>query len=261
MRLTHQLYSSNGIGDFVTLTYSDEYLPFLGTLVKKDLQDFFKRLRGKFKRKYNRKIKYYSCGEYGGKHGRPHYHAIIYGVDQRKPEEKKLLEECWTYGRIGHGTVTADSMRYTADYLMTKDLRENGAATIEAYAPLLPPFQTCSQGIGLEYLYTHQKQIEQEGTINYKGKKMSLPKYYASKVEIPVNVKGKIKLERIKKKLKKHNLTIEKYLYQTGNKLIDPDNITYEQMAQMELNIDAKLKLSQDRKLSQTKFKGKLNGE
>ena len=54
---------------FITLTYNNENLPKYKSLVKKELQDFFKRLR----KKYGNGIRYYACGEYGPKGKRPHY--------------------------------------------------------------------------------------------------------------------------------------------------------------------------------------------
>ena len=58
---------------FVTLTYDDDHLKTF-SLVPEDLTNFFKRLRN------YKKIRYYACGEYGDKNGRPHYHAIIFGL-------------------------------------------------------------------------------------------------------------------------------------------------------------------------------------
>lgn len=54
---------------FLTLTYNDENLPPDGSLVKADLQKFFKRLR----KDLANPIKYYACGEYGDRFKRPHY--------------------------------------------------------------------------------------------------------------------------------------------------------------------------------------------
>lgn len=90
-RICLELDSFNGLGIFVTLTYNDDWVPnYLDpldeygdctvgyTLRKKDLQDFFKRLRKAFP---DRIIRYYASGEYGGKTHRPHYHAVILGID------------------------------------------------------------------------------------------------------------------------------------------------------------------------------------
>ena len=75
---------------FITLTYNDEHLPFtldgLTTLCKRDLQNYFKRLR----RKLKYEIRYFAVGEYGTKKSdittfegeRPHYHAIVFGINQ-----------------------------------------------------------------------------------------------------------------------------------------------------------------------------------
>lgn len=69
---------------FLTLTYAPKYLPKLGTsvptLVKKDLQDFVKRLRIAGDRKKCKKLEaFFGCGEYGSKRGRPHYHLLCFG--------------------------------------------------------------------------------------------------------------------------------------------------------------------------------------
>ncbi len=59
------------MGAFVTLTYKPEELPEAekfknGNLKKKDLQDFMKRFRRSYERKYGkRKIRYFGVGEYG----------------------------------------------------------------------------------------------------------------------------------------------------------------------------------------------------
>lgn len=85
---------------FITLTYCEEYSlrvpsfdPDTGeyqdkeTLCKKDLQEFFKRLRRNFKKD---KFRYYACGEYGPKKGKPHFHIILF-VDWHKENDKKIV--------------------------------------------------------------------------------------------------------------------------------------------------------------------------
>lgn len=76
---------------FITLTYDDDHIKnkwfsklkdkqeyIVPTLVKKDLQLFFKRLRKELD-KQDIKIRFFACGEYGDNTFRPHYHAIIFG--------------------------------------------------------------------------------------------------------------------------------------------------------------------------------------
>ena len=84
MRVIHELA---GYKDavFLTLTYSDDHLPDNGSLVVADLQKFFKRLRKQYAKRNNGiKLRYYACGEYGDRHGRPHYHAIVCGLSLRQ---------------------------------------------------------------------------------------------------------------------------------------------------------------------------------
>lgn len=60
---------------FLTLTYDDEHLPSDCQLRKKDIQDFILRLKDVVD------FRYFLCGEYGGKGGRPHYHILIFTDD------------------------------------------------------------------------------------------------------------------------------------------------------------------------------------
>ena len=58
---------------FITLTYNDDNLPYPPTSIR-PLQLFMKRLRKRF----GAGIRFYACGEYGEKFGRPHYHACLW---------------------------------------------------------------------------------------------------------------------------------------------------------------------------------------
>lgn len=106
---------------FVTLTYNEENLPRVsasqGTLVKKDLQDFFKRLR----KNTGKKLRYFACGEYGENYARPHYHCIIFGLS--KCAESDIVN-AWPLGFVQVGSVSFGSASYVARYttkLLTKD--------------------------------------------------------------------------------------------------------------------------------------------
>lgn len=109
---------------FVTLTYDDEHLP--PTLVYSDFQSFMRRLRRKVG-----PCRFFMCGEYGERLGRPHYHACLFGAffgDRRIIRESggirlyssELLSSCWPHGFASVGDVTFESAAYCARYVMKK---------------------------------------------------------------------------------------------------------------------------------------------
>ena len=102
-RLRQELKVSTS-AHFLTLTYEDQKLPRtadgLGTLLKSDLQKFFKRLR---KESVN-KLRYYAVGEYGTNTERPHYHALLFNCENKVLEE--TLVTVWSLGQVQIGTVT-----------------------------------------------------------------------------------------------------------------------------------------------------------
>lgn len=133
---------------FLTLTYDELHLKRVsyfdkfgvyhegiesdrGTLVKRDVQLFIKRLR---KSRPDDKIRYYIAGEYGPKTDRPHYHAIIYGLhlgdwkldESGHSETGNLYYTCSELERIwGNGFVSIEpaneyTCRYVAQYVTKK---------------------------------------------------------------------------------------------------------------------------------------------
>lgn len=101
---------------FITLTYSEKNLPENGSLSSRDLQLFFKRLRKKL---HPHKIRYFACGEYGERFKRPHYHAIIFGLEN-SCLTWQLISDVWNKGIIDVGSVTKDSISYVAGYVSKK---------------------------------------------------------------------------------------------------------------------------------------------
>lgn len=97
---------------FLTLTYDDSNLPTDGSVQKRDLQLFFKRLR-----RYGHHFRYFAVGEYGDKTFRPHYHACLFGVSQCITPD---IERAWSLGFIQVGELTKDSASYVAGYTTKK---------------------------------------------------------------------------------------------------------------------------------------------
>lgn len=111
---------------FITLTYDDVHNPV--EVKKRDLQLFVKRLR-----KYlePHKIRFFACGEYGGKTLRPHYHLIIFGwcpndlIDLKYTEKgskiytSMILFKLWQeYGFVSVGlSYDTSTIKYMCKYL------------------------------------------------------------------------------------------------------------------------------------------------
>lgn len=110
---------------FLTLTYDDLHLPALGSLQKRDLQLFNKRLRKNFG-----PFRFFACGEYGGVTNRPHYHGI-YFFDQPLLDMRlwshhgnydlynsQTLDSSWQNGFSVVGTLTPSAASYCAKYVI-----------------------------------------------------------------------------------------------------------------------------------------------
>lgn len=173
VRLTQEYAENPGGGLFATFTYDNEHLPEKGSLEKREYQLLIKRIR---KEVSPLKIKYYGCGEYGEERGRPHYHAIIFGL-RCSEESKELLTKCWGKGLVNLGTVTYNSCRYVAEYI-SKGMMVGSSVYQLQLDGKEPPFALMSQGIGKSYVEKNKKQIIENIGVKLQGKEVGLPRYY-----------------------------------------------------------------------------------
>jgi len=140
---------------FLTLTYSDKYLPHNQSVSKKEMQDFLKRLRSEIK---DSRIRYFLCGEYGEEKNRPHYHLCVFGYDFPDKEiiglskkghiqygNSKLLQKTWTFGYHTIGSLTFESACYVARYC-TKKITGRGNEQKIWYGNRQPEFALMSTG-------------------------------------------------------------------------------------------------------------------
>lgn len=148
-RLEQELLDWNGKAVFVTLTYNDENLPENAELKSSHLCGFFKRLRYYLTEKFNISIKYYACGEYGDRFGRPHYHAIIFGISE---EFSAIIRHCWHYGfsREIRNVRGVEAMNYVAGYVQKKI--GNSHEISRNYNGRVPMFSRMSKGLGLGFV-------------------------------------------------------------------------------------------------------------
>lgn len=167
---------------FLTITYDDDHIPSntftvpetgeIGeslTLNKKDLQDFWKRLRKAIEPK---KCRYLAAGEYGSNTLRPHYHAILFS-DFEIPDlkvytktqngdflyESAFLDSIWKKGKVWIGEATWESIAYVSRYV-TKKLYGAEADYYSTFN-LVPEFLVCSRrpGIGRQYYEDHKDDL------------------------------------------------------------------------------------------------------
>lgn len=207
---------------FITLTYDNDHLPEDGSISKKEVQDFMKRLRINIKRSgYDKEIRYFACGEYGDKFSRPHYHLCIFGYDfpdKQKYNGKRfsssfstykgetniyrseMLEKTWTKGFSSIGKLTYESAAYVARYVVKKI---TGDKAEEHYKGKEPEFALMSRkpGLGRDWIDKNiQDVINIDKVMVRPGLQIKTPKYYNNIIEkTSPEVYEKLKLERRKK--------------------------------------------------------------
>lgn len=179
-RLQMELKSNNYSAVFLTLTYSEDCLPTMnGTpiLNKEHLQLFFRYLR-----RTGLPVRYFAVGEYGGLFQRPHYHAILFGVDFNNENYEKI-QKIWKHGFIQMSQVTNGRICYITKY-MFKFLR--------ADAPLVKEFQLSSKRPYLGYGYCSDPSVQRwhlDYLRNYaqieNGIKLPLPRIIREKLFSP----------------------------------------------------------------------------
>lgn len=184
---------------FITLTFDQANLEKRSNPLSLDVseyQRFMKRLRKRF----GKNIRFFHCGEYGDKNKRPHYHAIIFGLDFK---DKKLwtnrdgnklytseaLQELWPYGFSTIGEVTFQSCAYVARYIMKKWKGDGAEDYYTRWDPLTgegrgvePEYCTMSRrpGIGKTWLEKYKADVYPHDYVVINNHKVKPPRYYDS---------------------------------------------------------------------------------
>jgi hypothetical protein len=189
------LYSKNS---FITLTYSDEYLPLGNSLDYTHFQNFMKRLRASAIGSdpvvtsdgiTSYPIRFYMAGEYGSLNGRPHFHACIFNYDfpdktlwmtspsREKLYRSKILESLWPFGYSSIGDVNFKSAAYVARYIMKKI---TGSQSQDHYQGRTPEFNKMSlkPGIGAGWYDKYSADVFPHDYVIVNGKPCKPPRYY-----------------------------------------------------------------------------------
>lgn len=185
---------------FITLTYDEQRLPWGGTLVLGHFQKFMKRLR----KRHGAGIRFFHCGEYGGSTGRPHYHALLFGLDFDDKEWLKdndqgdplftssNLSSLWPYGHASVGALSAQSAAYVTRYALKKVTGHNAEAHYETMHESTgeifqkrPEYVTMSRrpGIGARWLERFGDEVFPDDFVVVNGKERKVPKSYDKLLE------------------------------------------------------------------------------
>ena len=227
---------------FITLTYDDNHLPISNTMTTskgeifyddgtwnsyieyEHVRSFIRKVRDWQREKYGiNGIKYFGCGEYGGKEGRAHFHIIMFGLhlepnDVRVHEISKdgnvtykceELSKCWVMpnerrgqaepmGFITVAEVNWQTSRYVAGYVQKKEFKNTKDeyeyfTNKEAYYSRRGQtperlFMSTQGGIGKRYFDEHAREFFEDGYIMIHGAKQKIvkariPTYYERLLE------------------------------------------------------------------------------
>jgi len=194
------------INSFVTATYRDADLPPWRSLDISHWQNFAKRLR-----KNVGPFRYFHCGEYSPDKQRPHYHALIFGLNFTSDREllkttdgghklytSKTLDDNWQHGDCYFGDVSYQSASYVAGYCIKKLTGQKGRDYYAIRDPAsgkqlvdtvtgemlsrTPPYATMSRrpGIGHDWYQRYGKTdvVKHDTVIQTNGQEGKPPKYY-----------------------------------------------------------------------------------
>lgn len=178
---------------FATLTYDDQHVPPDGSLVPRDLTLFLKKLRAAAAAGsahiVGSRLRYIACGEYGERTFRPHYHAILFGLDfddavtaTAKLRQSPTLTALWGKGTVNYGQVSPASAAYVAGYTV----KSVGQTYCNADGVVLQsPFLRCSTrpGIGASYANRFASDFR-SGVCIVDGEPRPIPRYYKKLLQL-----------------------------------------------------------------------------
>lgn len=198
LRIQHES-EQHARSSFLTLTYETDPV----SLDVDDLQRFFKRVR-----KSGLRVRHYSCGEYGSRLSRPHFHVCLFGedfLDDSQSWSKGLwisprLEELWGHGYCVAGSLSFESAAYVARYV-TKKITGDDAIdhytrvdelTGEVHA-VRPEFSVMSRGgrsakgqaagIGADWWRRFGREVARDDSCLARGHESKPPRYYDELLE------------------------------------------------------------------------------
>ena len=199
---------------FITLTFNDEALNLRKNPLSLDVEEFQKFMK-RLRNKVGNKVRFFHCGEYGEKNGRPHYHALLFGYDF--PDKKlwskrddvmlytsQQLQDLWPHGFVTIGNMNFHTAAYVARYIMKKQTGENSEEHYTRWDPLTgegsqikPEYCTMSRrpGIGATWLEKYKADVYPHDYVVINGHKVKPPRFYDK--QLPEDEYEQLKAQRI----------------------------------------------------------------
>lgn len=147
---------------FITLTFDNPSLSEFQDNPNRSIRLFLDRVR----KKYGKQVRHWIVAEYGSKHGRLHYHGILFDIDIGNDE----LFSLWKYGNTFVGYANEATAKYIVKYLTKQDTKG-----------ICPPRIITSKGIGESWLNTPECKLAQKSLdmiLWIDGKPSPIPRYY-----------------------------------------------------------------------------------
>lgn len=176
------------------------------------------------------------AGEYGPEHGRPHFHACIFGYDfpdkiflKTTPSGENIytsteLGKLWQWGFASIGELTFESAAYVARYCVSKVTGDAAEEHYKRYDHIgeyqLPPEynrMSLKPGLGASWLKKYQSDVYTYDYVIINGVKTRPPKYYDKLFDI----QNPDQLEQFKEE--RIRLAKERYFDNTDERLEDKE--------------------------------------
>lgn len=223
---------------FLTVTYSDEFLPIsdsgLPTLRRRDFDNLIKKIRSMF----GLSVQVLGSGEYS-RVGRPHYHVCLFGIPSdffinhtkhyHATSNGVVLEDykSWSNGGCLVANFDIKTAFYVSKYLVksSKGKKEYEQLGIE------PEFiyQSRRPALGKNYAIQHKERLLKDGFVRCNGRKYKIPRYFMDKI---IN-DGSDDYQSLKERLmEKANITYKKYKQGLNNQYKNINKHFFQQVAE-----------------------------
>ena len=185
---------------FVTLTYNEENYPKDCSVHKEVLSDWWDNFQHLVKKEKGFSPRIFSCGEYGSRTNRAHYHAILYGLNpdpfNKHNIDRELIANSWKlcdrdmflwnrydFNKNAINFCTRETIQYVAGYIQKK-LKSYLAKEVYEKFGKQAPFKLASKQLGLNYALEQKDIIRQNGFCVYNGYRVRVPRYFREKLNM-----------------------------------------------------------------------------